>query len=79
MEYHVIQVDYESCHLVGNHSHNYGPNDNVLYILFVENLGAHCSSGAWGSGPNGPVVDPPLRRSEGSARNDEIALVNGEN
>ncbi len=35
-------------------------NDYVLYILFVENVGAPWSSGAWGPGPNGPVVDPPL-------------------
>ena len=33
-------------------------NDYVLKKLFVENLGAPWSSGAWG--PNGPVVDPPL-------------------
>ena len=35
-------------------------NDYVLKKLFVENLGALWSSGAWGPGPNGPVVDPPL-------------------
>ena len=35
-------------------------NGYVLYILFVENVGAPWSSGAWGPGQNGPVVDPPL-------------------
>ena len=35
-------------------------NDCVLKKLFVENLGAPWSSGAWGLGPNGPVVNPPL-------------------
>ena len=28
--------------------------------MFVENLGAPWSSGAWGPGPNGPVVNTPL-------------------
>ncbi len=28
--------------------------------MFVDNLGAPWSSGAWGPGPNGPVVNPPL-------------------
>ena len=32
--------------------------------LFVENLGAPWSSGAWGPGPNGPVVNPPLRNAK---------------
>ena len=35
-------------------------NDYVLKKMFVENLGAPWSSGAWGPGPNGPVVNPPL-------------------
>ena len=42
-------------------TYHYRPNDYVLYILFVENLGGGWSSGAWDPGPNGPVVDPPLR------------------
>ena len=36
-------------------------NDYVQSMLFVDNLGGPWSSRAWGSGPNGPVVDPPLR------------------
>ena len=32
----------------------------MSYNCFIENLGAPWSSGAWGPGPNGPVVDPPL-------------------
>ena len=33
---------------------------SMSYNVFTENLGAPWSSGAWGPGPNGPVVDPPL-------------------
>ena len=32
----------------------------MLYNLVIEHVGAPWSSGAWGPGPNGPVVDPPL-------------------
>ena len=35
--------------------------------MFVENLGAPWSSGAWGPGPNGPVVNTPLAGSLGLA------------
>ena len=28
--------------------------------MFAGNLGAPWSSGAWGPGPNGPAVNPPL-------------------
>ena len=32
----------------------------MSYTFFFENVGAPWSSGAWGPGPNGPVVNPPL-------------------
>ena len=32
----------------------------MSYNCFIENFGGPWSSGAWGPGPNGPVVDPPL-------------------
>ena len=36
--------------------------------MFVGNLGAPWSSGAWGLGPNGPVVNPPLAVMRGHVR-----------
>ena len=47
-------------------------NDYVLKKLFVENSGAPWSSGAWGPGPNGPVVIgdvKPLLVNEGQGSN----------
>ena len=32
----------------------------MSYTFFFDNVGAPWSSGAWGPGPNGPVVNPPL-------------------
>ena len=41
--------------------------------MFVENLGGPWSSGAWGPGPNGPVVDLPLMKDI------RVVLINVEN
>ena len=53
-------------------------SDYVLYILFVDNLEEPWSSGAWGPGPNGPVVDPPLvmtRSNMAAVLHDEHPVV----
>ena len=32
----------------------------MSYNFCIDNSGSTWSSGAWGPGPNGPIVDPPL-------------------
>ena len=46
--------------------------------MFVDNLGAPWSSGAWGPGPNGPVVNPPLASSKGQSHGGVLIAINSE-